>query len=115
MNERSFIVKSYPLATLIAQTLDPFVVVLTRQRIRDKDSYVAEETLARRAARRTPSQSRGYVSFGVFQDLVPQTAATVCDTTGAGCTVEAKQAKGSGVGWLMNWKMAATTLKMHVT
>ena len=54
------------------------------------------------------------VSRHGVQDFVSHTACTACETTGTGCAAGSNPANGSGVGCPMNWKIAATTLKMHV-
>jgi len=47
------------------------------------------------------------------QDFVSHAASAACETTGAGCVAGSNPANGSGVGCPRNWKIAATTLKMH--
>src|SRR6187431_366660 len=47
------------------------------------------------------------------QDLVSHTACAACETTGVGRAAGSNPANGSGVGCPRNWKIAATTLKMH--
>src|ERR1043166_5688519 len=48
------------------------------------------------------------------QDFVCHAASTECETTGTGCAPRSNPANGSDVGCPMNWKIAASTLKMQV-
>ena len=110
MNERSFIVKS--------DLNSPFPVG-TRQRCVCLRTLVANRvkgaTLHRKL--RHSAQRDAPVLFDVSrhgaQDFVPRTGGTACETTGTGCAAGSNPANGSGVGCPINWKIAATTLKMH--
>ena len=76
---------------------------------RFKDAALRRK-LRQLAQRDAPS----YLKCLGVQDFVFHTGCTVCETTGTGCAAGSNPAKGSGVGCPTNWKMAATTLKMHV-
>ena len=79
--------------------------------IASRTPHYAESFGTRRSA--TPPLLFEMSRHGV-QDFVFHTGCTVCETTGTGCAAGSNPAKGSGVGCPTNWKMAATTLKMHV-
>src|SRR6266702_8208945 len=111
MNERSFIVKSDTGCRFYLSD-DLRLSFLTRLVAnRDKDAPLRRKL--RRSAQRDAPVLFAVSRHGV-QDFVSHTASTACETTGAGCAAGSNPAKGSGVGCPMNWKIAATTLKMHV-
>ena len=111
MNERSFIVKS-DISTHFWFRDGRGSSLRTVGANSDKDATLHRKL--RHSAQRDPLSCPTYLAAAFPQDFVSQTASTACETTGTGCAVEVNPAKGSGVGCPMNWKIAATTLKMHV-
>src|SRR5216117_3229745 len=112
MNERSFIVK----ADLSSQPI-PLSKIRRSRCLKTLVANRHKDAPLRRKLRHS-AQRDAPVLFAVsrhgVQDFVSHTASTACETTGAGCAAGWKPANGSGVGCPMNWKIAATTLKMHV-
>ena len=79
-----------------------FVTIGGRRGFACLGRHAAPGTFRTRCSATTLFVYSANVCPGVSQDPVFHTAPTVCDTTGTGCAVEAKPAKGSGVGWLTN-------------
>src|ERR1700745_507723 len=109
MNERSFIVKSDISSHFCLGRRCSCLRTLATNR--DKDAPLRRK--ARHSAQRD-APVLFEISCHGFQDFVSHPACTVCETTGTGCAVGSNPANGSGVGCPMNWKIATTTLKMHV-
>src|SRR5712671_4053774 len=87
--------------------------VLEDARCESRDKDAALHRKLRHSAQRDAPACFDVFRHGV-QDFVSHTASAECETTGAGCAAGSNPANGSGVGCPMNWKIAATTLKMHV-
>src|SRR6266478_1531862 len=111
MNERSFIVKSDARSHLSLGKPDVVGAWKHSLRIGPRTPRYAESSGTRRSP---PSPELFEMSRHGGQDFVSHAACTMCETTGTGCAAGSKPANGSGVGCPMNWKIAATTLKMHV-
>jgi hypothetical protein len=108
MNERSFIVKSdmshFPYVEANAWVLEDTCWGSTSRTPRYAESFGTRHSA-------TPLS---YLKCLSVQDFVCHTGCAVCETTGTGCAAGSNPANGSGVGCPTNWKIAVTTLKMHV-
>ena len=111
MNERSFIVKSGAKSHLSLGKTRRGGCLETLVTNRFKDAALRRKF--RRSAQPDAPELFEMSCHG-GQDFVSHAACTACETTGTGCAAGSKPANGSGVGCPMNWKIAATTLKMHV-
>src|ERR1043166_819397 len=110
MNERSFIVKS-PQKSFSLSKIRRYGYLETLVTNRFKDAALRRKC---RHSAQPDAPELFEMSCHGAQDFVSHGACTVCETTGTGCAAGSKPANGSGVGCPMNWKIAATTLKMHV-